>query len=130
MLWTTDRLPDKVFSDQVRGFLSALACNEKSCGNQHQPRRLGITETHERTMLLLCILWISLVLGGAAACLWYQGGLRDPWLRVARVPAQVCPPVWQQRSRGVFSPPPFGGAFLPPPRVATRSGPPPRPSAP
>ena len=75
-------------------------------------------------MFVLCMLWMILVLGGAAASLWFSGALHDLWLRVARAPALVRCPVWQQCSREGFCHA-VGGGDAPPLRIRTRSGSPP-----
>jgi len=46
-------------------------------------------------MVLVFLLWMSLVLGGAAGGLWLVEALRGKWLRLARVRAEVRRPVWR-----------------------------------
>ena len=73
-------------------------------------------------MIFLCLVCLSLVLGGVAGSLWYAEALRGKWLRVARVPAPVRRPVWHlsQRTseltlRQEDALPPTGGGGLPRP---------------
>ena len=42
-------------------------------------------------MDLYALLWLSLVLGGVAGCLWLWEALRETWLRLGRVPAGAPP---------------------------------------
>src|ERR1700736_5849354 len=80
-------------------------------------------------MIFFCLMWVSLVLGGAAGCLPLREALRGKWLRMARVWAPVRLPVWQ-RAWGVPRSPTCGGVFRPPPwGVVRRTGPPPWPPA-
>jgi len=77
-------------------------------------------------MILIWMLWVVLVLGGLVAVGSHAPWLRGPWLRAARVPARVRRPVWQ-RQGGNYRSVDLPGHALPPPRVVTRAGPPPRP---
>jgi len=77
-------------------------------------------------MILFCILWVVLVLGGLAVYRSDWSFLRGLWLRAARVPARVRRPVWQ-RNGEARRPDDLQGRALPPPRVVTCAGPPPRP---
>ena len=51
-------------------------------------------------MIIEPLLWVSLVLGGLAGCLWFWEALRGNWLQVARVPVRGRRPVrqWDQGS--------------------------------
>ena len=79
---------------------------------------------HGFDMLYFCLLWVSLVLGEVAGCLWDTEVLRGKWLQMARAVARMRRPVWQcdwriPRSFMVEN------IFLPSFRgVVTRAGPP------
>ena len=78
-------------------------------------------------MTLFWLMWVGLVLGGLIASLWYQESGRVRWFRRS---ARVAVPKRDQADAGrrLQQPPApvrVGADFLPPPRVATRIGPPP-----
>jgi hypothetical protein len=77
-------------------------------------------------MVLFWIVAVVLVLGGLIALWGNASWLRGLWLQAARVKAPARRPVWQ-RNGGRSRPDDLQGRFLPPPRVVTRAGPPPRP---
>jgi hypothetical protein len=79
-------------------------------------------------MIFFWLLWVSLVLGGAAAVLCSKQGRESLGLRRVRVPAQVrCP--HRCREGGQRGPTPGAGPYPPLPWVTTRMGPPGLPDA-
>ena len=75
-------------------------------------------------MLLFWLMWMSLVLGGLVASLWYQQTWRGTWYRLARArAAKVVRSVWQRPERARV-PLQREAGFLPPAGVVTRAGPP------
>ena len=79
-------------------------------------------------MTLFWLMWVGLVLGGLIASLWYQESGRVSWFRRPVKAAVRKPDGRADAGRPVRQPPAparTGADFLPPPRVATRIGPPP-----
>src|SRR5262249_2376988 len=82
-------------------------------------------------LMLLEILWVSLVLGGLVASLWYQPTWRGIWNRLARLrvrkgtrPPKDARSVWQYHDEPASRAPGVGP--LPTPEVFTRAETPPR----
>ena len=90
---------------------NALACGRERCGNRHQPWNKAPRTSLRFPMVLVFLLWMSLVLGGAAGGLWLVEALRGNWLRLARVRAPLRRPVWRS-DWGVPYPSIEGSRFL------------------
>jgi hypothetical protein len=115
-----------VKQNEVRRFLfseEAAGSPTAETLHQHHPER-------ESTMLME-ILWVSLVLGGLIASLWYQPTWRqtwrDLWLRLARprALARKVAAVWRPSSHSRTDPGRLG-PWPGPVEVMTRPGPSPR----